>query len=76
MVTSFADHASGILLAFKIGGQLFDSYGPWAPFVMVGVLQLVLCVLAIGIRVMAPGALGDSPSEKLSAGATAAVESE
>lgn len=47
--------AIGILLAFKIGGRLFDIYGPWAPFVMVGVLQLVLCALAIMVRVLSPG---------------------
>jgi MFS family permease len=47
--------AIGIMLAFAIGGRLFDAIGPSAPFVMVGLFQLVLCVLAIGVRIFAPG---------------------
>jgi len=44
----------GIFIAFAIGGRLFDKFGPWAPFVMVGALQLVLFLLAIAVRVAAP----------------------
>lgn len=47
--------AIGILIAFAVGGRLFDSMGPSAPFVMVGLLQLVLFVLAIAVRVLSPG---------------------
>jgi MFS family permease len=47
--------AIGIMLAFAIGGRLFDAIGPSAPFVMVGIFQLVLCVLAVAVRVFAPG---------------------
>ena len=46
--------AIGIFLAFAIGGRLFDAYGPWAPFVMVGVVQLVLFVAAVLVRLAAP----------------------
>jgi len=46
--------ALGIFIAFAIGGRLFDTFGPWAPFVMVGALQLVLFLLAIAVRVAAP----------------------
>ena len=53
--------ALGIFLAFAVGGRLFDAYGPHAPFVMVGLLQLVLFVAAIGIRIASPGfAAGDA----------------
>lgn len=48
--------AIGIFLAFAIGGRLFDAYGPAAPFVMVGLLQIVLCIAAILVRLLAPGA--------------------
>jgi predicted MFS family arabinose efflux permease len=47
--------AIGILIAFAVGGRLFDSMGPSAPFVMAGVVQLVLFVLTIAVRVLAPG---------------------
>jgi MFS family permease len=47
--------AIGIMLAFAIGGRLFDAIGPSAPFVMVGIFQLLLFVLAIGVRLLAPG---------------------
>jgi predicted MFS family arabinose efflux permease len=47
--------AIGIMLAFAIGGRLFDAIGPSAPFVMVGLFQLLLCVFAIGVRLFAPG---------------------
>ncbi len=47
--------AIGIFLAFFIGGRLFDSFGPAAPFVMVGLLQICLFVAAVVIRIMSPG---------------------
>jgi MFS family permease len=46
--------AVGMMFAFTVGGWLFDKWWP-APFVMAGVLQLVLCVVAIVIRLRAPG---------------------
>jgi MFS family permease len=47
--------AIGILLAFVIGGRLFDAIGPAAPFVMVGLIQVFLCIAAIIVRLLAPG---------------------
>ena len=47
--------AVGILLAFVIGGRLFDAYGPSAPFVMVGLVQVVLFFGAVAVRVLSPG---------------------
>ena len=47
--------AIGIFLAFFIGGRLFDAYGPAAPFIMVGLVQIGLCVLAVAVRLWAPG---------------------
>jgi len=52
--------AIGIMLAFVIGGRLFDAFGPAAPFVMVGVLQLFLAALAVGVRLFSPGFDGSS----------------
>jgi MFS family permease len=48
--------AFGILLAFYVGGRLFDAFGPSAPFVMVGLIQVVLCLAAILVRIVSPGA--------------------
>jgi MFS family permease len=47
--------AIGILIFTKWGGILFDSWGPWAPFVIAGVYQSALLVVAIGVRIAAPG---------------------
>jgi MFS family permease len=50
--------ALGIFLAFAIGGRLFDAYGPSAPFLMVGLVQVVLFIGAVLVRVAAPGLSG------------------
>jgi len=47
--------AIGILVFTVIGGRLFDLYAPWAPFVLAGAYQLVLLVVAVIIRIVAPG---------------------
>lgn len=47
--------ALGILIFTGVGGRLFDSWGPWAPFVLAGGYQAVLLVVAITIRIVAPG---------------------
>jgi MFS family permease len=47
--------AVGIFLAFAIGGRLFDAVGPSAPFVMAGVVQLILVVVAVAVRIASPG---------------------
>lgn len=38
------------------GGRQFDLVGPWAPFVLIGGYQFLLCLAAIWCRIVAPGA--------------------
>jgi MFS family permease len=45
----------GILVAASVGGRLFDAFEPWAPFAMVGAAQVLLFVVALVIRIVAPG---------------------
>ena len=45
----------GIFLAFAVGGRLFDAVGPSAPFIMAGVVQLILVVVAVAVRIASPG---------------------
>lgn len=47
--------AFGILVFSVVGGRIFDSVGPWAPFVLAGAYQLVLLVISIVVRIVAPG---------------------
>jgi len=47
--------AIGILIASSIGGRLFDSVGPSAPFVLVGVFNCLVLIAAITVRVLSPG---------------------
>lgn len=47
--------AVGILVFSKAGGIWFDQYGPPAPFVMVGAVQVLLLLAALAVRVVAPG---------------------
>lgn len=47
--------ALGVLIFSVVGGRLFDSWGPWAPFVVVGAFQALLLVAAILVRIYAPG---------------------
>ena len=47
--------AVGIFVAVAIGGRLFDVYGGYAPFVLVGAMNLVVALLAIVVRIKAPG---------------------
>ncbi|MEE8308695.1 MAG: MFS transporter [Gammaproteobacteria bacterium] len=47
--------AIGILFATKIGGVLFDTVDPSAPFVMIGCLNLLIFIAAMVVRVMSPG---------------------
>jgi MFS family permease len=51
----------GILFAASVGGRLFDAYEPWAPFAMMGVAQVLLFLVALVIRIVAPG---DPPETK------------
>lgn len=54
--------AIGILIFSVVGGRLFDNWAPWAPFVIAGAYQAVLFVIAIAVRVLAPGAKAPSPA--------------
>ncbi len=47
--------ALGILILSLVGGRLFDSVGPWAPFVIAGAYQVLLLLWAIWIRIYRPG---------------------
>ncbi|MEO7385983.1 MAG: MFS transporter [Gammaproteobacteria bacterium] len=45
----------GILISSGIGGRLFDSVSPAAPFVLIGGLSALVVVFALVVRVIAPG---------------------
>lgn len=47
--------AIGILFATGVGGRLFDSIAPAAPFVVMGIANVILLVWAIIVRLKAPG---------------------
>jgi MFS family permease len=47
--------AVGILFATGVGGRLFDSIAPAAPFVVMGIANVVLLIWAIVVRIKAPG---------------------
>jgi MFS family permease len=47
--------AIGIFFAAGVGGQLFDSIGPYAPFVLIGLLSLIVMLMAIVVRIKSPG---------------------
>ncbi len=45
----------GVLFATWAGGRLFDSWAPYAPFVIMGVANIILFVAAVIIRIKSPG---------------------
>jgi len=47
--------AIGILVITTIGGRLFDSMSPKAPFIVVGVINALVMLAAVYVRVKAPG---------------------
>jgi MFS family permease len=47
--------AVGILLATSIGGQLFDSWRPSAPYVLISIANAMVFVFALIVRFLAPG---------------------
>jgi len=53
--------ALGILLATSIGGQLFDAWMPAAPYVLVGIANAVVFLLALVVRFVAPGGVERQP---------------
>jgi MFS family permease len=61
----------GILIAAFAGGRLFDAYEPWAPFAMVGAAQVVIFLLAVVVRMVAPG---DAPAKRAEVSSEASLE--
>jgi MFS family permease len=47
--------AIGILVTSKLGGYLFDHVGPASPFIMIGVLNLLVLVASLVVRSRHPG---------------------
>lgn len=47
--------AVGILFATGVGGRLFDSIAPAAPFVVMGIANMILLIWSIVVRLKAPG---------------------
>ncbi len=47
--------AIGIFFAAGVGGRLFDSIGPYAPFMLIGVISAFISLMAILVRIKAPG---------------------
>ena len=47
--------AFGIMITQFIGGRLFDSWGPNWPFIIVGIFQAFIMIIAIIVRILAPG---------------------
>jgi MFS family permease len=47
--------AIGIFFASGLGGRLFDSVGPAGPFVLIGVLNGVVVLIAVMVRIKSPG---------------------
>jgi MFS family permease len=50
--------ALGVLISASIGGRLFDSVSPAAPFAMVGVVAALVTGFAAYVRIRAPGSDG------------------
>lgn len=53
--------AVGIFISSGIGGRLFDSVGPHAPFVLVGAMNAGVFLLAVIVRIVSPG---EMPAKK------------
>ena len=47
--------AVGILVSSWFGGMLFDSIAPAAPFVLIGIMNGGVAILAIIVRSKSPG---------------------
>jgi MFS family permease len=47
--------AIGIFVAVAIGGRMFDAYGGYSPFALVGAMNMAVVLLAIVVRIRAPG---------------------
>jgi MFS family permease len=54
----------GILIAGKLGGYLFDEWRPSAPFIIMGIANFALLLIALLVRFKAPGPMPqDAPRE-------------
>lgn len=47
--------AIGIFFAAGVGGRLFDSIGPHAPFMLIGVISLLVSIMGLVVRIKSPG---------------------
>lgn len=47
--------AIGILLITAVGGRIFDGIAPWAPFVLVGAINVLLFFACMLVRMRFPG---------------------
>jgi len=47
--------AIGILVSSWFGGYLFDKIAPAAPFILIGIMNLAVALLAIVVRIKSPG---------------------
>jgi len=47
--------AVGIFISSGIGGRLFDSVGPAAPFLLIGGMNGFVCLMAVLVRIFSPG---------------------
>ena len=56
--------AIGILLAASIGGYLFDAWMPAGPFVLMGVANAILVVIAVSVRILANPSTQNIPTEE------------
>ncbi|MDX2144277.1 MAG: MFS transporter [Rhodospirillaceae bacterium] len=58
----------GILFAGKFGGHLFDTWQPSAPFILMGIANCVLLVIALSVRAKWPGpSPKDAPRQGMAA---------
>jgi len=56
--------AVGIILSGIIGGRLFDSIAPWAPFVMIGIINGLIALAGLVVRRTAPGPMPEKSWRK------------
>ena len=57
--------AIGILISAYVGGQMFDSIDPSAPFILIGVLNSCLFIAAMIVRKIAPGPMPEKNFDAL-----------
>jgi MFS family permease len=59
--------AVGIFVSSGVGGRLFDSIGPAAPFMLVGAMNFCVFLLAVVVRIVSPGSMPIPRSARVSA---------